>query len=265
MVPGFMSGFNVIAQTAEESMVKYKTLGKTIIFTVWGSVLFYVLIIVGTAFSADVTTRETATVVVLESLVSLFNGSDLPKMFVAIASLIGMLTSWNAAYIAGSRIFFALGRAKYLPDRFAKLHSKNKTPYFLIILLLVISSFATFLGTSQMIFTSVVNVFGFLLVVAWLIVVISFIRLRKIAPNMNRPYKIKYPKFIGSMAVLSLIFFLFLYPPFNPLGGLTIAELIVLSILIVVTVLGYFKYVHRSPISKEEQRRLLRGEDFENS
>ncbi|ASN04291.1 APC family permease [Virgibacillus necropolis] len=261
MVPGFMSGFNVVAQTAEEANVKPKTIGKLVIATVWASVLFYILIIIGTAFSADVVTRETAQVVVLESLVNIFNGSPYPKLFVALAALIGMLTSWNAAYLAASRVLFALGRAKYISKGFSKLHPKNKTPYKSIMLIFIISSSGALLGTSQLIFTSIVNIFGFMMICSWVLVVVSFINLRKKAPTMDRPYKVPFGRTVGVLSIVSLIIFLLLYTPLNPLGGLTVPELFVLSSMLIVIFVLYFKNVHKSKIEKAERRKLL----FEDS
>jgi len=257
MVPGFMSGFNVVAQAAEEAKIKPNMIGKIVVITVWVSTLFYVLVIIGASFAANESTRETAQVVVLESLVNLFNGSPYPKLFVGVAALIGMLTSWNAAYIAASRVLFAFGRARYFPKMFSELHQQNKTPYKSVVILFIISSLAAFLGTSQTIYTSIVNLSGFLLLCSWLLVVLSFLRLRKKAPAMDRPYKVPFGQFIGILAVLSIAMFLLLYTPLNPLGGLTIPELIVLSGILIVILAIYFKNVHHSKIGKEERRKLL--------
>ncbi|WP_099361220.1 APC family permease [Fredinandcohnia onubensis] len=261
LVPGFMSGFNVVAQAAEEANVNPKLIGKLVVITVWASALFYILIIIGTSFAADIGTRETASIVVLESLSQLFNGSKVAMVFVAIASLIGMLTTWNAAYLAGSRVLFALGRAKYIPKGFSELHVKNRTPMKAILFLFALSSLAAFLGTSQMIFINIVNISGFMMICAWLLVVLSFLILRQKAPNLNRPYYVAYGRFVGVLAIVSLIFFLFLYTPLNPLGGLTLPELSVLGIIIITILVVYFKNVHHSKISKEEREKLL----FENT
>lgn len=257
MVPGFLSGFNVVAQAAEETNVKPKLIGRLVIISVWASAVFYILIIIGTGFSADLGTRESAQIVVLESLVHLFNGSQVAKIIVAIAALIGMLTSWNAAYLAGSRVFFALGRAKYISKGFAELHPINKTPIKAVLFLFVLSSLGAFLGTSQMIFTNIVNISGFMMVCSWLLVVVTFLVLRKKAPDLNRPYRVAYGRVVGVLAIVSLVFFLFLYTPFNPLGGLSAPELLVLSIIILTILVIYFKNVHYGKISKEEREKLL--------
>ncbi|HRX94282.1 MAG TPA: APC family permease, partial [Chitinophagaceae bacterium] len=106
MVPSFMSGFNAIPQAAEETNVSPRTIGRLVIATVWACVVFYILIIVGLSFAAPAEIRSGGGVVVLSALTNLFQ-SNAPRVFVAIAALIGMLTSWNAAYLAGSRLLLA--------------------------------------------------------------------------------------------------------------------------------------------------------------
>ena len=45
MVPSFMSGFNAIPQLAEEANIPPRNTGRAVVLTVWGSVIFYILII----------------------------------------------------------------------------------------------------------------------------------------------------------------------------------------------------------------------------
>lgn len=265
MVPGFMSGFNVVAQAVEEADIKPRTIGIVIIGTIWASIIFYILIIIGASFSTPLHLRETGQIVVLESLGTLFPSSDLPKTFVALAALIGMLTSWNAAYIGGSRVLFALGRARYLPERFGKLSAKHKTPLYPIVLLFIVSSFGPLLGTSQDIFTSIVNIAGFMMSIAWLLVVLSFWRLRKDNIDLERPFKVKWGKTVSYLGIISLVFLMFLYTPLNPIGGLTMIELIVLSGILLLIVFVYMIYVRKYPVEKAERRKLILGDDDEDS
>lgn len=260
MVPGFMSGFNIVAQAVEEANIKSKTIGTVVIATVWASTLFYIFIIIGASFSASYEVRDQSQLVVIESLVTMFNGNELPKMFVAVAALIGMLTSWNAAYIGGSRVIFAMGRAKYLPSRFATLSKKHQTPTFPIFLLFIISSFGAFLGTSQTIFTSIVNISGFMMSLSWLLVVIAFKRIRKQYPTLHRPFKVRNAGVIGNLGLVSLFGLLLLYTPLNPLGGLTAIEITILIAILLFIFLIYFFYVKKHPVAHEERKKLLLGE-----
>jgi len=257
MVPSFMSGFNAIPQAAEETNVSPRTIGRLVIATVWACVVFYILIIVGLSFAAPAEIRSGGGVVVLSALTNLFQ-SNAPRVFVAIAALIGMLTSWNAAYLAGSRLLLAFGRVHFLPEKFSQLHPRFSTPTLPIIIIFLISSLCTLLGTSQAIYVGIVNVLGFCLVLAWLIVSISFLKLRKHQPDLERPYKVPAGKLVGVLAVVLSFIFLLLYTPLNPLGGLKLGELVGLGVLILIALILYIKYVATSPMNEKERAKLMR-------
>jgi len=97
--------------------------------------------------------------------------------------------------------------------------------------------------------------------VSWLLVVLSFWRLRKSNPDMNRPFKIKNGKLVGILGIVSLIFLMFLYTPLNPIGGLTSIELTILIAILLLITLIYVIYVRKHPIVHEERRKLILGDE----
>ena len=144
MVPGFLSGFNAIPQAVEETSVKPKTVGRMVLLTVSGSALFDILIITGLAFAMPEAERAGEGLVVVQAVSQLFGGSKIATGFITFASLLGMLTTWNAAYIAGSRFMYGLARAKLLPESLAVIHPKYGTPKNAIILMFVVGNAGSF-------------------------------------------------------------------------------------------------------------------------
>ena len=57
----------------------------------------------------------------------MYGGNRIVLTFVCLVSLLGMLTSWNAAYMAASRMIVGLARAKYLPSRLAQVNDKTQS------------------------------------------------------------------------------------------------------------------------------------------
>ena len=57
---------------------------------------------------------------------------------------------------------------------------------------------------------------GLTIVVAYLIVSISFLALRRKEPNMKRPYKVKHGKLVGIIAVLMCVILTIMYLPGSP-------------------------------------------------
>ena len=264
MVPGFLSGFNAIPQAVEETNVSPKTVGRLVLYTVWGSALFYILIIAGLAFAMPESMRAGDGLVVVEAVSMLFGGSKLAAAFITFASLLGMLTTWNAAYIAGSRFLYGMARAKFLPEKLAVIHPKYRTPKNAIILMFVIGTLVPFAGTNSTIYVGLMNIASFGLVITWLFVSVTFIKLRNTMPEIRRPYTVPYGKAIGWISVVFCIAYLFLYTPWGPSGLLPI-EWAGVAVIAVIAVIVYFSYnIRGGRMDYEERKKLLTGEEEPN-
>ena len=258
MVPGFLSGFNAIPQIAEEANMPAKAVGRAVVLTVWASVLFYILIVVGLSFAAPLEVRSGEGLAVVNGIQYMFKGSTAAASFVTFAALLGMLTTWNAAYVAASRLMLGLSRAKFIPGNFHELHPKYGTPSKAIWTLFFISTLWALVGTSQVIYVGIVNVSSFFLIIAWATVMISFMQLRKKQPDLERPYQVPFYKFTGTVAILFSIGYLLLYTPLSPSGGLTTGEMIAAAIIFVMIILSYVLWGSREgKMSEDERRKLL--------
>ena len=87
-----------------------------------------------------------------------------------------------------------------IPKWFGFMHPKYKTPTNAIIFLGILAFVAPFLGRPSLVW--IVNAGGIGIVFGYLLVSIAFLRLRKLEPNLERPYKIKHYRFVGVMAIL---------------------------------------------------------------
>ncbi len=260
MVPGFLSGFNAIPQAVEETNVTPKTVGRLVLYTVWGAALFYILIIVGLAFAMPESLRAGEGLVVVQAVGQLFGGSKLAVGFVTFASLLGMLTTWNAAYIAGSRFMYGLARARFLPQQLAVLHPKYGTPKNAIILMFIIGTVAPFAGTNSTIYVGLMDIASFGLVITWLFVSITFIKLRNTMPDLRRPYTVPCGKVIGWISVVFCIAYIFLYTPWEPSGLLPI-EWAGVAVITVIAAIIYFSYnIRGGKMEYEERKKLLTEE-----
>lgn len=260
MLPAFLAGFNAIPQASEEGAVSPNVLGKLVVFTVWGSVLFYLLIVIGLAFAAPAAVRSGEGLVVAQAVDLIFNGNPIARTFVVFASLLGMLTTWNASYIAGSRLLYGLGRACIIPTVMSRINEKYRTPSVAIFTLFIISTLFTFFGTSRIIYVGIVDVFSLFLVVAWFLVSVSFLRLRTTRPDLERPYKVGAGKLVGWIAVLFSFAYFLIYTPLGP-AGLPTHEWIATGLIVLAMVIVYF-FWNRGPGAMDyEERKKLLGED----
>src|SRR5699024_1319456 len=96
-----------------------------------------------------------------------------------------------------------------LPAWFAKMHPKYHTPSNAIIFLTVLAFLAPLLGRQAL--NWLVNAGSIGVVLGYLIVTLAFLQLRKLEPELERPYSVKCPISIGLLAILLFIFFLSFY------------------------------------------------------
>ena len=90
-----------------------------------------------------------------------------------------------------------------LPKGLGDLHPKYKTPHKAILLIGAFSTVAPLLGRPAL--EWLVDAGGLGLVVAWLMVALSFLILRKKEPTMVRPFRLKFGVPIGWTAVIMSI------------------------------------------------------------
>ncbi|EJS72191.1 APC family permease [Bacillus cereus] len=213
MVPFLFVGFDVIPQVAEEVNLPFKEIGKLLIFSVVCAVIFYLLITVGVSMALDQNALLNTKLATADAMGAVF-GSKIFANVLIFGGLAGIITSWNAFIIGGSRVLYAMAKNEMIPAWFGKVHPKYKTPTNAIMFLGILSFFAPLLGRPALVW--IVNAGGLGIVVSYLLVSLSFLKLRKTEPNMARPFRVKNGKVIGSIAVVLSIGFILLYMPGMP-------------------------------------------------
>lgn len=203
MTPFFFFGFDVIPQAAEEIKVPLKKLGKMMILSIVMAVSFYVLIVlaVGFVMSADQikTSMSTTGLVTADAMAIAFKSSNMAKVLI-IGGLCGIITSWNSFLIGGSRAMYSMASACMLPRRFSVLHKKYNTPVNALLLIGTLSIVSPFFGRSMLVW--IVDAGNFACCLAYCVVSMSFLVLRKKEPDMERPYKVKKYRLVGLVAVI---------------------------------------------------------------
>lgn len=249
MTPFMYVGFDVIPQAAEEMNIPFKKIGQILILSVVMAVVWYVAIIGGVSLAMSSTQIETSGLVTADAMANVFFNSPIASKVLIIGGIAGILTSWNSFYVGGSRAIYSMAESGMLPSFLARLHPKYKTPCNAVILVGVISSLAPFLGRKMLVWLS--DAGGLTIVVAYLIVSISFLVLRKKEPEMSRPYKVKHGKLVGTIAVIMCVVLAIMYLPGSPAALVWPYEW---GILIAWTVLGSVFFVWAKVANKYEKQ-----------
>ncbi|MBA4536160.1 amino acid permease [Bacillus aquiflavi] len=213
MTPFMFVGFNVIPQTAEEMNIPYKSIGRILVFSVFLSVLFYIGIIFGVSYVLPLSIISSSSLPTADAMGAAFGSSIFAKVLI-FGGLAGILTSWNAFIIGGSRVLYAMAKSKILPSWFAKIHPKYKTPANAIIFIGILTTFAPLLGRPMLVW--LVDAGGLTITLAYCMVALSFIVLRKKEPNMIRPFKAGRLPIVGWISFILTIGFVILYMPGMP-------------------------------------------------
>jgi len=121
MVPFMFVGFDVIPQSAEELDIPFPEIGRMLMLSILMAVAWYVLIIAAVSAGLPGTERAASGLPTADATAALFNASWAANLLV-IAGIGGILTSWNAFLIGGSRALYALAQAGQLPQALGSLH-----------------------------------------------------------------------------------------------------------------------------------------------
>jgi amino acid transporter len=199
-VPFWLVGFDTIPQGAEEAKesVSYRTIGLLILVSIVAASCFYALLILSAGSVVSRSEVADTTLYTAEAFAIAFQSSLFSKV-ILVAIVIGLLTSWNGFFLAGSRVLFALGRGRIVGTSLGGTHPKFKTPYNSVLFCGAITLVCTLLGRGAMI--AFVDVGSFCIATAFLGVSFSFLKLRRSFPNQPRPYRAPGGKWSGYLAV----------------------------------------------------------------
>ena len=188
MTPFMFVGFDVIPQAAEEINLPRKRIGQLLIFSVIMAITWYVAIIYGVSRVLTPAEISNSNLVTADAMVKAFGGSRMMGNILVLGGIGGILSSWIGFYVGGSRAIYALANAGMLPKSLGELHPKYRTPHKAILLIAVLSTSAPLFGRPALVW--LVDAGGLALVVAWLMVALSFVILRKKSPDLKRPFLI---------------------------------------------------------------------------
>jgi len=213
MTPFMFVGFDVIPQAAGEADVSERTLGLLIVASVSVAALFYILVIWASGRALPGSVLVESPLPAAAAMEALFSSAAIGKIM-ALAGIAGILTSWNSFLLGGSRAIYALAESGMLPETLATVNPETDTPSRALALIGGLSAFAPLFGKQMLIW--IVNAGGLGIVIAWVMVVISFLVLRVREPEMERPLKLPAGKAIGVLALALTLVFTGMYLPGAP-------------------------------------------------
>ncbi|HLA28180.1 MAG TPA: amino acid permease [Syntrophales bacterium] len=199
-------GFEVIAQSSEEIKNPKKNIPRAVFLSLLIVIPIYLLVAVaalGSIQSGSMTPwdylaaqKELALVEVSRHF---FAGGGFMIIF---GGLISTMSALNATIYSSSRVAFAMGRDRNFPSFFSKVHEKNFTPHWSILISLFI---VVFMAVSLPI-EDVASAADIMFLLLFLQVNIAMIRLRKKRPDLDRGFWVPLFPVLSITGILLLLF-----------------------------------------------------------
>lgn len=213
MVPMMFIGFDVIPQAAEEIRLPYRTIGVLLMLSVAMALAWYVLMILGVALTFAPTELTSLTMATADAGSSAWGGRWAGQIMV-IGGIAGIMTSWNAFLIGGSRAVYAMANDGLLPRWLADIHPRFHTPWKAVLLIGGFSLVSPLFGRQILVW--LIDAGGFAVIVAYAMVAVSFLVLRWREPQMDRPFRAPGGMFTGAGALVLSGLLLLVYLPGSP-------------------------------------------------
>ena len=213
MTPFLYVGFDVIPQIAEEINIPFRAVGRIIMFSIVMALVWYGLVQLTVGLSLAPETLADRVLPTADAMSAVY-GSPWAGRVLVVGGLLGIATSWNAFFIGASRLLFAMARGGMLPPMFTRLHPRYESPVAVVVVLTAIMAVAPFFGRPALVW--LVDAGSLATVVAYLLVAVSFIVIRRRHPGLPRPYRTPAPSVVGWLAVTTTAFFILLYMPGSP-------------------------------------------------
>ena len=213
MVPMMFIGFDVIPQAAEEIDLPRRLIGVLLVLSVLMALVWYVLMILGVALTFSATELDQVELATATANASVWGGQWAGNLMV-IGGIAGIMTSWNAFLVGASRAVYALARSGMLPGWLGHLHPRFNTPYAAILLIGSFACISPLFGRQILIW--LINAGGLAVIIAYGMVAVSFLVLRRREPDMPRPFRVAKGTVTGVAALVLSILLLLLYLPGSP-------------------------------------------------
>lgn len=220
-------GYDLISTVTEEVEDPRENIPKAIFISLIATVIVYIVVVsvsVGTLGAETLGENgETAIASAAENFMPEIPILGPGSTLIWFGAVFSTLTALNAVIIASSRVAFAMGRDKLMPRKMGHISPKYGTPAFGVLISIIIMILSVIFLPIQ----SVGNLSSFFFLIAFVLVNVSVIKLRKNRPNLQRSYKMPFfpiPPILGIVINIFLAIFLAYRDPLT--GGIAVIWII---------------------------------------
>lgn len=197
---GFM-GFDILPQAAEEIDAPIRKMVFLIPLSIVFVAFFYIIVSIANAGVQpwEILAKSTDSVPILGPVTIAMGEKG--ATIIMVAGICGLLTTMNAFLLGGSRLIMAMARDGELPTPFAYVNPKFHTPSVGLIFLGAMGVAGSYIKELIVLFDTA----SAAILICYVLVVVSVMRLRRTEPNMERPYKTWGYPVVPIIAIIAVI------------------------------------------------------------
>jgi APA family basic amino acid/polyamine antiporter len=198
-------GFDLVPQLAEEANFPRKNLWKAFLGSLACTTLIYCMAIIGV--SGIVSNEWVAETDIVDPRVADIIGMHWLGLVIVIMGALTCLTTLSSFWLSASRILYGAAQQHQLTQRFTTLN-KNGQPATANLVVGILAVYFTVFAPDTWI-NYIYTIYGVAAGIVYLMVVLSFLKLRKLHPEWDRPYRAKAGTLLGTIGILFTLYVIF--------------------------------------------------------
>ena len=214
-------GYEVIAQCSEEIVQPRRNIPRAVFLALLIVIPIYLLVAVvalGAILGGGVPSWQylgaKKEIAMVEAARQFMPGG---AVIFLIGGLLSTLSALNATIYSSSRVAFAMGRDANLPDFFARVHPRRRTPYLSIVASTVVVIAMALLLPIEDVASAADIMFLFIFMQVNVVV----IRLRKKRPDLDRGFRIPFMPVIPILGIVTQVFIAYYLVQYSPKAFVT--------------------------------------------
>jgi APA family basic amino acid/polyamine antiporter len=223
-------GFDAVSTSAEECVNPGRDLPRGILGSLAICTLLYIIVsgvLTGIVPYAELNVASP----VSYSLIRI--GLNWAASIVSIGAIAGLTTVLLVMLFGQSRVFFAMSRDGLLPPIFSRVHPSYQTPYLSSLVIGIVVAVVAAIGQLDI----VANLVNIGTLVAFTLVSVGVIILRRRAPDMPRAFSVPFSPVVPALAALGALYLIF--------KGLPLMTIVSYLIWLAIGLVIYFTYSRR--------------------
>ncbi len=220
-------GFDAVSTSAEEVVNPGRDMPRGIIGSLAICTILYI-IVSGILTGIISYTKLNVPSPVSYSLIAI--GLGWAGAIVALGAIAGLTTVLLVMLYGQSRVFFAMSRDGLLPGAFSRIHPKFKTPYISSALIGIVVAFVAAIGQLDV----VANLVNIGTLVAFTLVSIGVIVLRRQQPDLQRGFRVPWSPVVPALSAIGALFLI--------VKGLPLMTILSYVTWLVIGLVIYFTY-----------------------